>query len=99
MVTEQDVRRVAELARLGIDEARLPSLVDELNRILEHMDVLAKVPGEGQEESPQPGMPLREDAGPPVLLALPLERIAPALREGLFIVPRLSTHEVEGGGA
>ena len=42
-VTERDVRHVAALARLGIDPTRLPSLVAELNGILEHMEVLGRV--------------------------------------------------------
>ena len=36
-VTPDDVRHIAELARLGIDDARIPSLVDQLNGILGHM--------------------------------------------------------------
>ena len=99
MVTEQDVRHVAALARLAIDDARLPSLVEELNRILEHMDALAKVPDGGRETTPMQAMPLREDGGPPLPLGIPRERFAPELREGFFIVPRLATHESEGEGA
>ena len=42
-VTHDDVRHVAELARLAVDEARLDALVAELNGILGHMDVLSQV--------------------------------------------------------
>ena len=42
-VSEDDVRHVASLARLAIDAKRLPSLVSELNGILEHMEELARV--------------------------------------------------------
>lgn len=99
MVTESDVRHVAALARLGLDEARVPVLVGELNRILEHMEALGRVTGgdAGQATSAD-GMPLRQDAGPPTPLAAPREQFAPFLREGFFIVPRLATHETDGEG-
>ncbi len=99
MVTAQEVLHVAGLARLAIDESRLPALVVELNRILEHMEALAKVPDGGRETLAMQAMPLREDGGPPVPLAIARERFAPELREGFFIVPRLATHESEGEGA
>ena len=40
-VSEEDVRHVATLARLGLDPERIPTLVAELNVILAHMDVLS----------------------------------------------------------
>ena len=94
-VTEQDVRHVAALARLGLEPARVPALVQELNGILRHMEALAKVgtrlvdPVEGVGSS---GMPLRTDGGPPYPLARPREEFAPATRDGFFLVPRLATH-------
>jgi aspartyl-tRNA(Asn)/glutamyl-tRNA(Gln) amidotransferase subunit C len=38
-------------------------------------------------------MPLRADGGPPYPLAHPRETFAPEMRDGFFLVPRLSTHE------
>lgn len=99
MVTEKDVRHVAALARLGIDDARLPNLVGELNRILEHMEVLSRVTADGKDAAPPASMPLREDGGPPIPLTRAPDFFAPALREGFFMVPRLATHEAEGEGA
>ena len=95
-VTVDDVRHIAVLARLGLPPERIPSLVAELNRILEHMDVLAAVPTRPEQRVAgvsAGGMPLREDVGPQIPLAHPREEFAPAMREGFFIVPRLSTHE------
>jgi hypothetical protein len=45
-------------------------------------------------------MALREDAGPPIPLARPLESFAPLMRDGFLLVPRLATHEeaVDDGG-
>jgi aspartyl-tRNA(Asn)/glutamyl-tRNA(Gln) amidotransferase subunit C len=95
-VTREDVLHVASLARLALDETSVPRLVNELNGILAHMDVLQKVDTTGvtgAEGVGDAGMPLREDAGPPYPLAHPREEFAPERRDGFFIVPRLSTHE------
>jgi aspartyl-tRNA(Asn)/glutamyl-tRNA(Gln) amidotransferase subunit C len=99
-VSEKDVRHVAALARLGVDEARLPSLVAELNGILGHMDVLERVEtGDGTWDVGGTGSatPMRSDtAGSPIPLAVPRESFAPEMRDGFFLVPRLATHEGEG---
>ena len=95
-VTVDDVRHIAALARLGLPSERIPSLVAELNRILEHMDVLSAVPSRPDQRVTgvsAGGMPLREDLGPQVPLARPRDEFAPVMRDGFFIVPRLSTHE------
>ena len=101
-VGADDVRRIAALARLGVEDARVETLAAELNRILEHMDVLRGV----DTESIQPvggvgaaGMPLRADAGQQIPLAVAREAFAPQMREGFLLVPRLSTHQdaVEDG--
>lgn len=98
-VSEKDVLHIAALARLGLDQARLPSLVSELNGILRHMDVLERVDaGDGRWDVGGTGStPMRSDAaGSPVPLAIPRESFAPEMREGFFLVPRLATHEGEG---
>ena len=98
-VTNDEVRKVAELARLAIAEQRLPALVGELNRILGHMDVLSKVktgesvPAEGVGAA---GTPLRADTGGPVPIERPIADFAPATRDGFFLVPRLATHDQLG---
>lgn len=95
-VTEQDVRRVAELARLGLDPARIGPLVEELNGILDHMAELQAVDTEGVAEAHgvgAAGMPLRLDSGPRYPLARSLDEFAPQVRDGFLLVPRLSTHE------
>jgi aspartyl-tRNA(Asn)/glutamyl-tRNA(Gln) amidotransferase subunit C len=96
-VGESDVRHVAALARVALDDGQLPQLVRELNGILAHMDVLA-----GADTSRTPpfasqglmAMPLRDDAsGTSTVLHAPLASIAPEMRDGFFLVPRLATHE------
>jgi aspartyl-tRNA(Asn)/glutamyl-tRNA(Gln) amidotransferase subunit C len=95
-VTHDDVRHVAELARLAVDARLLDDLTEELNGILSHMEILSQVNTteiEGTISTPVESTPLRSDASGPLLLESPRETFAPAMRDGLFIVPRLSTHE------
>jgi aspartyl-tRNA(Asn)/glutamyl-tRNA(Gln) amidotransferase subunit C len=99
-VTPDDVRHIAALARIGLAPERIPSLVGELNRILEHVAVLSAVPTRPEHlviGVSAGGMPLRHDAGPPLPLDVPRESFAPAVRDGFFLVPRLSTHEDPAG--
>ncbi len=95
-VTRDDVLHIAELARLGVDAARVDELTKELSAILGHMDVLSQVDtasvpltaGVGSG-----GTPLRPDVGVSPLMTGTLESFAPSMRDGFFIVPRLATHE------
>ena len=95
-VTEEEVRHVASLARLGLDADQIPTVAAELNGILAHMAILSKVDtsslaavtGVGAA-----GTPLRVDGGNQIPLARPREAFAPAMRDGFLIVPRLATHE------
>ena len=100
MVSEDEVRRVAALARLSIDPSRLPGLVAQLNGILGHMEVLANVEsGDGKWDVGETGSatPMRPDRGnSSISLAIPRETFAPEMRDGFFLVPRLSTHEGDG---
>ena len=95
-VTLDDVRHIAALARFGLTDERAVSLVAELNTILEHMDVLSKVDTAGIEPVAgigAAGLPLRPDVGPPIPLGRERDAFAPNVRDGFFLVPRLSTHE------
>ena len=99
-VSAEEVRHVADLARLGLEPDRIAQLAHELNGILAHMDALSAVAArasadDGDETSR--GMPLRAD-GDEVRTASRLvppaarERMAPWMQAGFFLVPRLSTH-------
>lgn len=90
---------IASLARLGVPEEQVPALVAELNTILGHMAVLAAADVARAEPAAAAGelpLPLREDRGPQLPLARPLDQIAPVWRDGFFLVPRLATHEDPG---
>ena len=92
-VTRDDVRHVAGLARLGISDDALETYVAQLNGILGHMEVLAKVPTASADDQAEQGMPLREDRVGAVPLSLALAEFAPKVRDGFILVPRLATHE------
>jgi aspartyl-tRNA(Asn)/glutamyl-tRNA(Gln) amidotransferase subunit C len=95
-VTIEDVRHIASLARLGLDDARAVTIVGELNTILQHMDVLSKVDTQGIEPVAgigAAGTPLAPDEGPSQPLARAIDDFAPKSRDGFFLVPRLATHE------
>jgi aspartyl-tRNA(Asn)/glutamyl-tRNA(Gln) amidotransferase subunit C len=95
-VTIDDVRHIAQLARLGLSDERAASLVNELNGILAHMDALAKVNTDDVEPVVgigASGAPLRDDAVPSGRIEHPIETFAPKFEQGFFLVPRLATHE------
>ena len=98
-VSEDDVRHVAALARLGVPAERLPALARELSGILGHMEVLGRVKTFDREPVSgvgSGGMPLRADGGDAYALERAREDFAPATRDGFFLVPRLSTHADAG---
>ncbi|MBM3885917.1 MAG: Asp-tRNA(Asn)/Glu-tRNA(Gln) amidotransferase subunit GatC [Gemmatimonadetes bacterium] len=99
-VTREDVRRVAELARLTLPDEALDGYVAQLNGILAHMAALQSVSPQLTDAGTAPaGMPLRADEPGATPLAHEAASFAPAMREGFFLVPRLATHEDAGEGA
>lgn len=96
-VSEDDVRRVAELARLGLEPDRLQLLVSELNGILAHMDELRAVETGGVDPTLAAvalDAPLRPDA-PRSAPGVDITAFAPQVADGFFLVPRLASHEEE----
>ncbi|HEY6830030.1 MAG TPA: Asp-tRNA(Asn)/Glu-tRNA(Gln) amidotransferase subunit GatC [Gemmatimonadaceae bacterium] len=95
-VTRDDVLHIADLARVGVDEARVDDLTRELSAILGHMEVLAQVDTSSVALAAgvgAGGTPLRPDDRVAPLMEGTLESFAPKMRDGFFLVPRLSTHE------
>jgi aspartyl-tRNA(Asn)/glutamyl-tRNA(Gln) amidotransferase subunit C len=94
-VTKDDVLHIADLARLGIDSEHAEALTRELSGILSHMEVLSKIDttGVALTAGSDDGTPLRPDTHVACAISGALGSIAPAMRDGFFIVPRLATHE------
>ena len=100
-ITRDDVKHVAALARLAVTDERAEQFTAQLNTILGHMEVLSRVDTARLEPVSGVGAaaaPLQDDRGPSVELVLPIDAIAPNMRDGFFLVPRLSTHEAAGEG-
>jgi aspartyl-tRNA(Asn)/glutamyl-tRNA(Gln) amidotransferase subunit C len=101
-VTEKDVRKIAELARLRPDDGAVARLTEELNGILEHIRSLEEVDTSRVADS-EPWragqLPFRQPEMPPDRLAegAPADR-APDWTDGFFVVPRLPALD-SGGGA
>lgn len=96
-VSHDDVRHVASLARVEIDDRQLQGLVVELNDILAHMEVLQSVNIERHDSSPMiERAPLRQDGDSPDILLRSREVFGPSVRDGFFLVPKLTTHGEHG---
>jgi aspartyl-tRNA(Asn)/glutamyl-tRNA(Gln) amidotransferase subunit C len=97
-LSRQDVERIAQLAALHVDEAQLPQLADQIAHIIEYVSQLDAVDTGSQAATwlaKSPPQPLRADEVAPADLRRDLKSFAPALREDLFVVPRLSAMEDE----
>lgn len=95
-ITGKDVQHIARLAELAVDESELGPLAAQLDGIVEYVAQLEALPLEGDATPFHPGptsVTLRADRVAPVPLAHGPEAIAPAMRGGLFVVPRLGAQE------
>lgn len=92
----REVRHISQLAEIAVDDDELPALVEQLDRIVEFVAQLEAGAAEPVIEPFVPGPPQvawREDVVAPVPLAIPPAALAPAWREGYFVVPRLAAME------
>ena len=90
-IGRNDVLHVARLAELAVREEELDRLVEQLNRIVDYVAQLDRVPADRMAAPFLPGpkhLALREDVPGPVPLARPPAQLAPEFRDGFFLVPR-----------
>ena len=100
-VSRAEVERIARLAELHVDDAALPALTEQMSRIIDYVSQIAAVPGTETIPPFTPGpvaLRFRADEVRPVPLALTPAQIAPAFRDGFFLVPRLGAFDAGGGG-
>lgn len=101
LITLDDCRHVAKLARLELDDARLERLTTQLESILEYVNQIARVDTSGVEPMAH-AVPLsnqfREDVIEP---SLPLEKVlmnAPATDGPFFKVPKVLGADEDSAG-
>jgi aspartyl-tRNA(Asn)/glutamyl-tRNA(Gln) amidotransferase subunit C len=101
-VTREEVLRIAQLAELHVDEEQLPALVEQMSRILDYVAQLSQLPA-GETVRPFLAGPdaarLRPDEVKPIPLAQPPSELAPAFKDGYFLVPKLEQFEQGNGRA
>ena len=89
-VTRADIQKIADLAELAVDEAAAAELEQQLTRILDYVAQLQQMPEEAGHLEDQRAVRLRKDVVAPDALAAPPAAFAPALKQGLFVVPRIA---------
>ncbi len=103
-IDRSDVEKVAELARLRLDEDELDGLTRDCQSILGFFEAIRRVDVESAEPAGalDHAAPTREDGVDQDPLTEPLDRMAPAWREGYFVLPRLpalDAKDLGGDGA
>lgn len=96
MISKEEVKHLAKLAEVGVSDTELPKLTEQLGRIVDYVAQLAALPGGDMAEPFHPGpdsVTLRADVVAPVALQLPMAALAPELKDGLLVVPRLPRGE------
>ncbi|HYQ37751.1 MAG TPA: Asp-tRNA(Asn)/Glu-tRNA(Gln) amidotransferase subunit GatC [Pseudomonas sp.] len=87
-----DVEKIAHLARLGLDEAEIPRTTETLNNILGLIDRMQAVNTDGIEPLAHPleaTQRLRADVVSETNQRDAYQAIAPAVENGLYLVPKV----------
>ena len=87
-VTREQIRRIAELAELHVDDATAAELETQLNRILGYVEQLGELPKDDPGADDR-ATRLRRDIPAADTLRDQPPAWAPAMKGGLFTVPRL----------
>ena len=95
-LTPQDVSRIAHLARLELAPAEAATMLDQLNGFFAHVEQMSRVDTRGVEPLYTPlsavqavALRLRDDAVTEPDAREANQRSAPAVEEGLFLVPKV----------
>ncbi|MCL2298123.1 MAG: Asp-tRNA(Asn)/Glu-tRNA(Gln) amidotransferase subunit GatC [Proteobacteria bacterium] len=91
-LSQNEIQRIAHLARIEIDESLLLRLQQQLGSIFGMIDVLSKIETDGvlPMAHAQPlTLPLRDDVVTEPNRRDDYQRGAPAVQDGLFLVPKV----------
>ena len=89
---KQDVEKIAQLARLAIDENDIPGYSDELSRILDLVEQMNAVNTDNVEPMAHPqdvSQRLRQDKETESNQRDEFQKIAPLVERGLFLVTKV----------
>lgn len=89
---EQDIKAIAHLARIGLDDSALAPLATDLSTVLDLVDQMNAIDTDGVEPMAHPGnavLRLREDVVTELDQRDKLQQVAPAVEQGFFLVPRV----------
>ncbi len=91
-ISREEVRRIAKLARLSLDDREAESMTAQLDRILEHVEQLRALDTAGVPPTAsvaEYATPMRRDEPRPSLPPETALANAPAAAGGGFLVPRI----------
>lgn len=91
-LTPEDIRRLGELARIRMDEherAHLLAQLDDIFGIIEKLRAVDTTGVEPMTHAERIGLRLREDVVTEEVRREENQRSAPAVAEGLYLVPRV----------
>ncbi|MDF1681279.1 Asp-tRNA(Asn)/Glu-tRNA(Gln) amidotransferase subunit GatC [Ponticaulis sp.] len=91
-VTNQDVKKVARLARIALPGDQVEPMTDELNNILNWIEQLGEVDVEGVEPMTsvvETSLPMREDVVTDGGIQDKVLANAPKSEDGFFVVPKV----------
>ena len=86
-ISAEEVRRIATLAHISLEESEVEGMRQDLTRILDYVDRLPHL--EEGERLSQAATPTRNDEPRASLDRESLERNAPRIEDGLFVVPQV----------
>jgi aspartyl-tRNA(Asn)/glutamyl-tRNA(Gln) amidotransferase subunit C len=91
-IDRSDVERIAHLARLELNEQDIPAYTENLSSILNLIDEMQQIDTDGVEPLAHPldaVQRLRADEVTELNQRDKLQAVAPAVEEGLFLVPKV----------
>ncbi|OGT98417.1 MAG: asparaginyl/glutamyl-tRNA amidotransferase subunit C [Gammaproteobacteria bacterium RIFOXYB2_FULL_38_6] len=91
-ITQNDLNRIAELARLTVNEKEAESLCPQLDNILKLVDIMNSVDTSNIEPLAHPlgfKQPMRRDEVTEINQRELFQKNAPWVEEGLYIVPKV----------
>lgn len=91
-LSPDDVRRIARLARIALEPAQSAAVTERLNGVLAMIEQIRRVDTAGIEpmaHAQDVTQPLREDSVTETDRRERYQAVAPAVEEGLYLVPKV----------